>query len=240
MDNFTNIFLWLCVVHLVADYPLQTNLVFGFRYKYKYGGLLHVGIHFVVGAVFLFPYILNWQIWVVLAVSNVIHYFIDTVAKKNIWMFLGDQAAHLVIITAGAFVAASAAPMALPDAVARYYFSTSFPLYVIGYLAATYMGTIVIYFVKVTFRSDYAGRGIFGYEKFTGVAARAVTVTAILLGARYHPAFFLAAPAGEVLRLAHVLWKKEDGGQYKDVFYADIIISFIYAAAVGAALTFVR
>jgi hypothetical protein len=240
MGSFTNIFLWLCVVHLVADYPLQTNFVFSFRYKYKHGGLLHVGIHFVIGAVFLLPYLLNWQIWVVLAVSNVIHYFIDKISKTNLWMFLGDQAAHLAIIAAGAFVAAGAVPMALPDTVGHYYFSTSLPLYVIGYLAATFMGTIVIYFIKVTFRPDYAGRGIFGYEKFAGALARAATVTAILLGARYHPAFFLTAPAGEGLRLAHVFWKSENRGQYKDVYYADIIISFVYAAAVGAALTFVK
>ncbi|UCE27500.1 MAG: DUF3307 domain-containing protein [Candidatus Coatesbacteria bacterium] len=240
MGNFVNISLWLCVAFLVADYPLQTNFVFAFRYKYKYGGIFHVSIHFVMGTVFLFPYLINWQIWVVLVVLNVLHYFIDTVAKKNIWMLFADQAAHLVLIVAGAFFAAGAIPMALPDTVARYYFSTSLPLYLIGYIVATFAGTIVIYFVKMTFRSDYTGRGIFGYEKFTGVLSRAATVTAILLGARYHPALFLAAPLGEGLRLAHIMSKTKDDRQYRDVYYLDVILSFVYAAAIGTALTFVR
>jgi hypothetical protein len=240
MGNFTNILLWLCVAFVVADYPLQTNFVFAFRYKYRYGGILHVAIHFVVGAVFLFPYLLNWRMWVVLVVLNVLHYFIDTVSKKNIWMFFADQAAHLVLIVAGAFFAAGAVPMVLPETIARYYFSTSFPLYIIGYIAATFVGTIVIYFVKMTFRSDYAGRGIFGYEKSTGVLSRAATVTAILLGARYHPVLFLAAPVGEGLRLAHVMSKSKDDHQYRDVYYFDVILSFVYAAAIGIALAFIR
>ncbi len=240
MGNFTNIFLWLCVAFLVADYPLQTNFVFAFRYRYKYGGVLHVAIHFVVGVVFLIPYLHNWRIWVVLVVLNALHYFIDTISKKNIQMFFGDQAVHLILIVAGAFFAAGAAPMFLSETVARYYFSTSFPLYLIGYVAATFAGTIVIYFVKMTFRSDYAGRGIFGYEKFTGALSRAATVTAILLGARYHSVLFLTAPVGEGLRLAHIMSKSNDGNQYRDVYYLDVILSFVYAAAIGIALTFVR
>lgn len=243
MGNFpgmnVNIFLWLCVAFLVADYPLQTNKVFEFRYKYRLGGLLHVIIHFLAAFVLLFPYLLGWQIWVVLVVTNVAHFFIDTVSKKNIWMFVGDHAAHFALILLGAVFAAEAEPLVLPTPLSEVYFSNGFLIYLIGYLAATYMGGIVIYFLKMTFRPDYAGRGIYGYEKFSGVLARAATVTGVLLGAKVHPAFFATVPVGEGLRLAHVMSKSEENPHYRDVYYGDTVISFVYAAAIGTALAFV-
>jgi hypothetical protein len=114
-----------------------------------------------------------------------------------------------------------------------------FALYVIGYLAATFAGTIFVFFVKATFQKDYQTRRILLYEKTTGVLSRAIVVTAIILGFKLTPAFFFVAPVPDLLRLYQVVTLRGDERHYKDVYPADVLISFLYAAAIGVALAFV-
>jgi hypothetical protein len=240
VDQFPYIFLWLTAAFLIADYPLQSNLVFQIRYKYKYGGLLHVALHALAGLFLLYPYLSHWQIWAAFGATLVLHYFIDTVSKKNILMWLADQAAHIALIVGVAFVGRNLAPLELPETVARYYFNVPIALYVIGYVAATFAGTILIFFVKITFRKDYQARPILLFEKTTGVISRALVVTAVILGFKLTPAFFFVAPVPDLLRLYQVVTARGiDEKHYKDVYPSDIIISFVYAGAIGIALAFV-
>ncbi|HUV87917.1 MAG TPA: DUF3307 domain-containing protein [bacterium] len=239
MDQFKYILLWLIAAFLIADYPLQLNLVFEIRYKYRFGGLLHVAIHALAGLFLLYPYLAHWQIWAAFGATIILHYFIDTVSKTNIYMWLADQASHIVLIAGVAFLGRHLQPLPLPHIVAQYYFNAPFALYVIGYLAATFAGTIFIFFVKMTFRKGYQTRPILLYEKTTGVVSRAVVVTAIILGFKLTPAFFFVAPVPDLLRLYQVVTLRGDERHYKDVYPADVLISFLYAAAIGVALAFV-
>jgi hypothetical protein len=238
LDQFKYIALWLITAFLVADYPLQSNLVFEFRYKYKYGGLLHVAIHALVGLVFISPYLTHWQVWAAFGATIFLHYFIDTVSKSNIFMWLVDQSAHILLILGAAFLCRNLQPIELPAVVARYYFSVPFALYVIGYLAAAFAGTILILFVKLTFLRDYKPRPLLTYEKLTGVISRAIVVTAVILGVKVSPAFFFAAPVPDLIRLYLVLSRRGDEKHYRDIYVQDVIISFVYAAAIGVALSF--
>ena len=240
MGQFWNIFLWLVVGFLVADYPLQLNLVFKIRYKYRFGGLLHVGIHFLAALLFVVPYLAHWQMWALIAATIFIHYFVDTVNKKNIFMFFADQAVHIGLIAGVAFLGRNLEPFKLPDVAAVWYFNRAVALYAIGYVAATFAGTIIIYFIKMTFRRDYNGRAILGYEKATGVLARAWVVTAVILGFKVSPGFYLAAPVPDLIRLYGVLARRGDDRHYRNVYPVDILISFLYAAAIGVALTLVK
>jgi len=240
VNNFWNIFLWLYVAFLVADYPLQLNVVFRVRYKYRYGGLLHVGIHFLSGLFFLLPYLVHWQIWALFTATIILHYFIDTVNKKSVWMLLADHAAHFGLIAVLAWLARNLQPAPLPALCARWYLDPAVPLYGIGYLAATYAGTIFIFFLKMTFRPGYFGRPLLGYEKTTGVIARAVTATAVILGFKLTPAFFAVAPVPELLRLYRVWTRRGEDGHYRDVYIWDVAVSFVWAAAIGVALSFVE
>ena len=114
------IFLWLFAAFLVADYPLQFNFVFQTRYKYRWGGLLHVGIHTVTGLIFLIPYLNHWRVWAAYLGTMVLHYFVDTINKKNIFMWFADQATHIAGIVAVAVICAGLKPLALPALVAKY------------------------------------------------------------------------------------------------------------------------
>jgi len=239
LDQFKYILLWLIAAFLIADYPLQSNLVFEIRYKYKFGGLLHVAIHALAGLFLLYPYLAHWQLWVAFGVTIVLHFLIDTVSKTNIFMWVADQGAHLALIAGVAFLCRNLQPVPLPDIVAQYYFNAPFVLYVIGGLAATFAGTIFVFFVKMTFRKDYRTRPILLYEKTTGVISRAIVVTAVVLGLKLTPAFLLVAPVPDLLRLYQVVTLRGNEAHYKNVYPADILISFIYAAAIGVALAFI-
>jgi hypothetical protein len=239
MNQFPYIFLWLTAAFLIADYPLQSNLVFAIRYKYKFGGLLHVALHALAGLFRLYPYLSHWQIWATFGATIVLHYFIDTVSKKNIFMWLADQASHIALILGVAFLCRNLQPVELPDVLAKYYFDTTFALYVIGYVAATFAGTILVFFVKSTFHRNYEPRPILLYEKTTGVVSRAIVVTAFILGFKVTPAFFFIAPVPDLLRLYQVVTLRDQEKHYKDVYPSDIVVSFLFAAAIGIALAFV-
>jgi hypothetical protein len=239
MDQFKYIFLWLAAAFIIADYPLQSNLVFQIRYKYKFGGLLHVSIHALAGLFLLYPYLSHWQMWLTFGATIVLHYFIDTVSKKNIFMWLADQASHIALIIGVALLCRNLQPIPLPEVVAKYYFNTAFALYVIGYAAAAFAGTIFIFFVKSTFKSGYQARPILLYEKTTGVIARAIVVTAVILGFKVTPAFFFVSPVPDLLRLYQVVTLRNQEDHYKDVYPSDIVISFLYAAAIGVGLALV-
>jgi len=239
LDQFKYILLWLIAAFLIADYPLQSNLVFEIRYKYKFGGLLHVAIHALAGLFLLYPYLAHWQMWAAFGATIVLHYFIDTVSKTNIFMWAGDQASHVALIVGAALLCRHLQPVPLPDIVAKYYFNVPFALYVIGGLAATFAGTIFVFFVKMTFRKDYHTRPILLYEKTTGVLSRAIVVAAVVLGFKLTPAFFFIAPVPDLLRLYQVVTLRGTENHYKDVYPGDVLISFAYAAAIGVALAFV-
>jgi hypothetical protein len=174
--------------------------------------------------------------WVFYGATIAIHYLVDTVNKKNIWMWFGDQAIHLVLIGVVAWLCRDLQPFALPAAVARWYFDPALPVYVIGYVLAAFAGTIFIYFIKMTFVPDYGPRPILTYEKATGVIARAATLTAVILGFKISPAFFVVAPIPEMIRLAAVLAKRGDGGDHRNVYPLDVGISFVFTLVLAAGL----
>jgi hypothetical protein len=241
MDQFIYILLWFTVGFLIADYPLQLNVVFQLRYKYRHGGLVHVAIHAVTGLFFIYPYLAHWQIWAAFAATTVAHYFIDTLNKKNIFMWLGDQVTHLLLIAAVACLCRNLQPTLLPAPFAPYYLNIPFALYVVGYLTAGFTGTIFVFFVKQTWWRDYRGapRPILLYEKVTGVLARVMVVTAVVLAFKISPAFLLVAPVPDLFRIYHVLSSRGAERHYKNVYVPGIVISFLYAAAIGVALAFV-
>lgn len=240
MGHFPFIAGWLVVAFLVADYPLQSNVVFQFRYKYRYGGLLHVAIHALAAYFFVWPYLNHWQVWLAVGVTIACHYPIDTVSKKNILMWLVDQSIHLALIGGAAFAVRNLEPVTLPPLLSRYYFNGVVIIYAVGYLVATFVGTIFIYFINMTFRRGFEARPILLYEKATGVIARAVAVTAVVLGFKVTAAFFLLAPVPDLLRIYQVVTLRGENDTYKGVYVSDIIISFFYATAVGVALAAVR
>ncbi|NOY77355.1 MAG: DUF3307 domain-containing protein [Calditrichaeota bacterium] len=98
---------WLLVLaHLVGDFPLQTDTIFHYKNKYKWGILLHVSICAVMNMVFTIPFLGYPSFWLVLFILFISHVFYDsgkiwitqTVLKDNIFLFLFDQFLHFATI----------------------------------------------------------------------------------------------------------------------------------------------
>jgi hypothetical protein len=227
MGQFWHIFLWLTIAHLIADFPLQTNRVFSVRYKYKFGGLIHVAIHFIVGLALLVPFLGSIKFWLLYTVITVAHYFIDTIKKKNIWAFFGDQLSHIALLAGVAFFCRYDVPFQIPQWLGAYYYNIPLLVYITGYLLVIFVGVIIVLFLK---RGERATIPPSLYEKTTGGLARAWTLTVIILAFNIHWSFVVLAPAGEVIRLIIVNAKRElPHLSYKNVLPRDIVISFIYS-----------
>ncbi|MCP4229160.1 MAG: DUF3307 domain-containing protein [bacterium] len=231
MGQFWYIFLWLLIAHLIADFPLQTNRVFAARYKYKYGGIIHVVIHFIIGLILLVPYLGSWKFCLLYTIITVAHYFIDTIKKKNIWAFFGDQLLHIILLGGGAFLCRGDIPFQIPQWLGSYYYNIPLLVYIIGYLLVAYVGIIVVLFLK---RGERATTPPSLYEKTTGGLARVWTLSVIILAFNLHWGFVVLAPAGEIVRFVVVNAKRElPHLSYKNVMPRDIVISFIYSILVA-------
>ena len=98
---------WLLVLaHLVGDFPLQTDTIFYYKNKYKWGILLHVTICAVMNIVFTVPFLNYPSFWLVLFILFISHIIYDSgkiwmtrvVLEDNISLFLFDQFLHFITI----------------------------------------------------------------------------------------------------------------------------------------------
>ncbi len=234
MGQFWYIFLWLIIAHILADYPLQTNRVFAARYKYKFGGVIHVLVHYIVGLLLLFPYLLSWEFWVTYTAITVAHYFIDTVKKGNIWAFFLDQLSHLILLAGVARLCIDANPISTPGWLNRYYFDIDLLVYITGYLTVAFVGTIIVLFLKT---EEYRDKPLTIYEKTTGALARIATLTCVILTFKLHWGFLVLIPIPELVRLVIVYSKRElPHLPYKNVTPRDVIVSFAFTLVIAIPL----
>jgi len=102
----------LLFAHFVADFPLQPQHIVKLRYdqdkrKAFRGNLLHVVMHLLLSAVFVLHF-WSWRMGIVVITIALSHFIIDSVKSKSIlkrpfrkysiFVFLSDQAAHLICI----------------------------------------------------------------------------------------------------------------------------------------------
>lgn len=97
-------FIALCLAHLVADFPLQTNRIYRLKTESNQGILLHVAIHLLVATVLIENSLAYWPLLLVL---GTVHFLIDWAkihypGRRQTPGFLLDQFAHVLTI---AFIA---------------------------------------------------------------------------------------------------------------------------------------
>ena len=104
-------FLAILLAHLLADFPLQTDAMVAAKkdraLPFLKHGLLHFLTLLVVLALFTDVPLWSVQTMIVLAAYIVLHIGLDLgksqivnrkIARDSVWLFLGDQALHLVAI----------------------------------------------------------------------------------------------------------------------------------------------
>ena len=101
------LFLRLILAHLVSDFIFQTGEVFAARRKGISGNLLHSLIIFLTLLLFSFPYLKFIEVWIVIFIASLTHFFQDEwklkiIKKYPSWSFLSfiiDQFLHIFFLS---------------------------------------------------------------------------------------------------------------------------------------------
>lgn len=101
---------YLLVSHLISDFILQTTRLVAWKIKTFRGTLFHVAIFCLTSLVVLLPLLYNLQVWIVILLIGIVHYFTDQI-KINIELkkdpsdvpFIADQGIHYLSLVLGGY-----------------------------------------------------------------------------------------------------------------------------------------
>lgn len=170
------------LAHLVADFVLQPYELVKLKNR-PVGLVIHAAVHGVITAVLAASFLPRW--WLALPLLVLAHYALDwlKVARGpssgpiSLAVFLGDQAAHLVVLALVVLAAGlplDAQIVSAPEAAAVLY-------YAIPYLAVTVAGAILIYHVALAFSTRPDPGGVLAWPaRLAGMVERALALTVVL------------------------------------------------------------
>ena len=100
------LFLRLILAHFLADFPLQSNIIYDLKIKSLWGQFLHAVIFFTCAIGLCWPFLGIKAIWVLFIFLGISHFVIDCLkvryvdkGKVKLWSFLADQCLHVAIIS---------------------------------------------------------------------------------------------------------------------------------------------
>ncbi|MEW6189607.1 MAG: DUF3307 domain-containing protein [Actinomycetota bacterium] len=189
-----SLFYLLLLVHLVVDFMQPASLV-KWAKQSIWGVAIHSGIYCAFMGIILAPYSHRWLLWaIVLGFSHFLFDRLKIVATMwkpamSLYIFIGDQILHLLVmgmvfsLTELRFVSSSHIPY------------SQFLPYLVGYIAATFGGSILIYEFCNTFgkagtgsslasgpASRHGNNTLYFHKRFVGIVERGLAVTFILVG----------------------------------------------------------
>jgi len=138
-----------------------------YKHKTYLGVLLHCLIHLAVLFAVLSPFLHLKSVWIGIAVIFITHNIIDQIKVKldkkypkwKLQLYISDQAAHLLIVTAVVFYVGSITPNTSLDAISLYTDQT-FISYILILVLSTYFYDVTRHFVrtrkkKAPYKRDY-------------------------------------------------------------------------------------
>ncbi len=144
---FWHLFICLVCGHIIGDFLLQTNWLV--QKKKKHRGWLRV--HCLVVGLVTYLICGAWTMWVIPVMVILQHFIIDgiklRIKRDNFYIFLGDQAAHLVLLSALTWVILNLYPH--PQARQTEPFISWVDLWGMAYLQLIVLLTGVIVITKV-------------------------------------------------------------------------------------------
>jgi hypothetical protein len=181
----------LILAHIIADFPLQFDPVYRRKIGSKGGQLLHALIYLTVMMVLGYPLLGDGDYWFFVLLLTLAHLLIDSLKVRvfdrltgpnNLWVFLFDQALHLVTIAAVFFTS-------LPDAAALEgsLLQKMDRAGVLGIciflLIATFAGTFLLSAFKRTILNFPAEEILHdGFSKYYGIVERGIVFALIVSG----------------------------------------------------------
>jgi hypothetical protein len=154
------IFYRLLLAHLLAEFPLQFDLIYRLKISKKTGIWLHSFIFFAVAMFLLIPWWSVGRFWLFLIFLLLTHYALDRLKiifyrryqVDNLGIFLLDQVAHIGFISLVFFIGLDErARFKLPTALNVFtvlYQDNQIVLIFIGYLFATFGASFLVYYLE--------------------------------------------------------------------------------------------
>ena len=197
---------WLLVLaHLVGDFPLQTDTIFFYKNKYKWGILLHVSICAVMNVVFTVPYLKYPSFWGVLFLLFISHVFYDSgkiwfagnIIKDSVFLFLFDQFLHVFTIWLLSIIFIGMHPVLKISNAIPFYSNRILIIQLSGFLFAVFALAPLVFYVKLFINTRFS-RGektslVFPEfkERIPGYIERFFLVLFAFLGGWYWPGVLL-------------------------------------------------
>ncbi len=183
------LFLRLTLAHLVSDFIFQTEEVFEIRKKGVYGNFLHSLIVFLTLLLFSFPYLKFIEVWIVIFIASLTHFFQDEwktkITKKypswSFFAFIIDQFLHIFFLSPILIFDFSHFPL-LPseNLPLSLYNNDSLIIFSIGYTISTFAGGYLWEnFLLSYFKKTYSQQDILFLRKY-GIFERFVITTSFL------------------------------------------------------------
>ncbi|MFB3897254.1 MAG: DUF3307 domain-containing protein [bacterium] len=154
------IFYRLLLAHLLAEFPLQFDLIYRLKVTRKTGIWLHSFIFFAVAVLLLIPWWSVPRFWLFMILLLLSHYILDRLKiilhrryqVDNLGIFLLDQIAHIGFMSLVFFVGLDEKlRLRLPIksyVVSVIYQDNQIILIIIGYLFATFGSSFLVYYLE--------------------------------------------------------------------------------------------
>jgi len=163
-----HLFYRLLLAHIIADFPLQTNIVFNLKAYKKWGVMLHSSIVLLLSLILSIEYLVQIKVVIIIITIFITHTIIDKfkikITKKyknhDLFFFIIDQLLHILIIFILTFNLTqkySFVPKTgfrLLNTLIEIYNNDIFILCLIGYFTSVYVIPILLTFVRDTKNQD--------------------------------------------------------------------------------------
>ncbi|MFH0838461.1 MAG: DUF3307 domain-containing protein [Patescibacteria group bacterium] len=150
-----SLFLYLYLIHFLADYTFQTLAIVRYKSEHFLGVVLHTTVHLLVLLIVLAPFLPDNKVWLSIGVIYITHIMMDQTkvtlnrvrAKYIRFFYFADQIMHLLIATACAYYIGHLTPKYLTGQALSLYTNRSFVLYLLILTLVTYFYDVTRYFI---------------------------------------------------------------------------------------------
>ncbi|MCX7919213.1 MAG: DUF3307 domain-containing protein [bacterium] len=240
------VFWRLLLAHLIAEFPLQFDVIYRLKIMKTTGIWLHSFIFFLVATVLLIPWWSEWQFWVFLFFLFISHYVLDkfkiNLSRKyqvdNLGIFVGDQLAHIGLLSLVLLIDLDETfRLNLPpslNSISFLYQDNQIVLILIGYLFASFGGAFLVYYLEKMFFPSRNERGFLttAEKYYTIFGGLLITTFAWLKGY-----FFLIIPLVPISQWYLFSLRKSERDQGPTIFA--LITNAVVATSVGILLRFI-
>jgi hypothetical protein len=229
------ILLRLIIAHLLADFVFQTNNMVKGK-KEKGLGSAQFKWHIIIVAVLTYIFLADWANWWAPIGISLVHGIIDwvkiSIKKDNVWLYTGDQLAHLISII---FLWLILTPNTLGEIVnlSSYEWNTNHLFIAIAYIVVSLPSGVLIGYLTKSWQVDIdenkKEESLKDAGKWIGILERLLILTFIIFN-QWEPIGFLLA-AKSVFRFSDLKKGKEQ--KKTEYILIGTLLSFTLAIFIG-------